>query len=70
MYSDIHNGKVKQRHQVGGSLRDEGDHGNRPILRLNMDAAWYADLYRNRMDSKGGHIISAESASFRRFRIF
>ena len=50
---DIHNGKVKQ--IVGGSLRDEGNQATENFA-SEMDADYYADLYRK--DSlKGGHII-------------
>lgn len=50
---DIHNGKVKQ--IVGGSLRDEGDSA-RTNFASELDAAWYADLYK-RDGLSGGHII-------------
>ena len=40
---DIHNGKVKQ--IVGGSLRDEGNQATENFT-SEMDADYYADLYR------------------------
>lgn len=50
---DIHNGKVKQ--IVGGSLRDQG---NQAVTNFasELDAAYYADMYRQD-GLKGGHII-------------
>ncbi|WP_122642302.1 phosphoribosylformimino-5-aminoimidazole carboxamide ribotide isomerase [Luxibacter massiliensis] len=50
---DIHNGQVKQ--IVGGTLRDQGDQAVTNFA-SQLDAAWYAKLYR-RDGLKGGHII-------------
>lgn len=50
---DIHNGRVKQ--IVGGSLTDIGDRAKENFV-SEMDAAWYADLYRAR-GLTGGHVI-------------
>ncbi len=50
---DIHNGRVKQ--IVGGSLRDEGDQA-RTNFTSELDAAWYARLYK-KDGLQGGHII-------------
>lgn len=50
---DIHNGKVKQ--IVGGSLKDQGDQAVTNFS-SELDAAWYASLYR-KDGLKGGHII-------------
>ena len=50
---DIHNGKVKQ--LVGGTLRDADDSAQENFV-SERDAAWYADLFRQR-DLPGGHII-------------
>lgn len=56
---DIHNGKVKQ--IVGGSLRDQGDQAVTNFS-SELDAAWYAQLYK--WDSlKGGHIILLNPAA-------
>lgn len=54
---DIHNGKVKQ--IVGGSLRDEGD---RAVTNFasELDAAWYAKLYK-KDGLTGGHVILLNS---------
>lgn len=54
---DIHNGKVKQ--IVGGSLKDEG---NQAVTNFSseLDAAWYASLYK-RDNLAGGHIILLNS---------
>ncbi|CUX28926.1 phosphoribosylformimino-5-aminoimidazole carboxamide ribotide isomerase [Clostridium sp. C105KSO13] len=54
---DIHNGQVKQ--IVGGSLKDEG---NQAVTNFSsqLDAAWYANLYR-RENLAGGHIILLNS---------
>ncbi|MBA4699453.1 MAG: phosphoribosylformimino-5-aminoimidazole carboxamide ribotide isomerase [Ruminococcus sp.] len=54
---DIHNGKVKQ--IIGGSLRDEGDQAVTNFS-SELDAAWYAKLYR-RDGLQGGHIILLNS---------
>lgn len=54
---DIHNGKVKQ--IVGGSLRDDGDQAVTNFS-SELDAAWYAKLYR-RDSLQGGHIILLNS---------
>ena len=50
---DIHNGRVKQ--IVGGSLTDAGDRAKENFV-SEMDAAWYADLYRSH-GLTGGHVI-------------
>lgn len=50
---DIHNGKVKQ--IVGGSLKDEGDTASTNFS-SELDAAWYARLYR-KDGLTGGHVI-------------
>lgn len=50
---DIHNGQVKQ--IVGGSLCDEGNKAKENFV-SSQDAAFFADLYRDR-GLKGGHII-------------
>lgn len=50
---DIHNGRVKQ--IVGGSLTDAGDRAKENFV-SEMDAAWYADLYRAH-GLTGGHVI-------------
>ena len=50
---DIHNGKVKQ--IVGGTLRDEGSRAAENFV-SEMDAAYYADLYR-KYQLPGGHVI-------------
>ena len=50
---DIHNGRVKQ--IVGGSLTDAGDRAKKNFV-SEMDAAWYADLYRSH-GLTGGHVI-------------
>ena len=50
---DIHNGKLKQ--IIGGSLRDEGNQATENFA-SEMDADYYADLYR-KDGLKGGHII-------------
>lgn len=50
---DIHNGKVKQ--IVGGSLADEGNLAKENFV-ADQDAAFFANLYKNR-GLKGGHII-------------
>ena len=65
---DIHNGKVKQ--IVGGTLRDgnaslsgaESGSCAQQNFVSGKDAAWYADLYRQKKLS-GGHIILLNSAS-------
>ncbi len=57
---DIHNGKVKQ--IVGGSLRDEGNQATENFA-SEMDADYYADLYRRWLERRAYHI--AESAFFR-----
>lgn len=54
---DIHNGRVKQ--IVGGSLRDEGDQAATNFS-SELDAAWYAKLYRGD-NLRGGHIILLNS---------
>ena len=56
---DIHNGKVKQ--IVGGSLRDQGDQAV-TNFDSELDAEWYAGLYR-RDGLKGGHIILLNPAA-------
>lgn len=50
---DIHNGRVKQ--IVGGSLTDAGDRAKENFV-SEMDAVWYADLYRSH-GLTGGHVI-------------
>ena len=50
---DIHNGRVKQ--IVGGSLTDAGDRAKENFV-SEMNAAWYADLYRSH-GLTGGHVI-------------
>ncbi|MCD8149569.1 MAG: phosphoribosylformimino-5-aminoimidazole carboxamide ribotide isomerase [Clostridiales bacterium] len=50
---DIHNGKVKQ--IVGGSLRDEENVAQENFI-SEQDAAFYAELYRQRL-IRGGHVI-------------
>ena len=50
---DIHNGKVKQ--IVGGSLKDRNDDANENFV-SNMDAAYYAELYK-KYGIVGGHVI-------------
>ncbi len=50
---DIHNGKVKQ--IIGGSLRDENDQAIDNFV-SELDAAWYAKLYKKH-GLLGGHII-------------
>lgn len=50
---DIHNGKVKQ--IVGGSLKDAEDKANENFV-SEQDAAFYAELYRNKRII-GGHVI-------------
>lgn len=50
---DIHNGKVKQ--IVGSSLRDEDDAALENFV-AEVDAAFYADMYR-RKNIKNGHVI-------------
>ena len=50
---DIHNGKVKQ--IVGGSLKDEMNQAIDNFV-SEQDAAWYAELYREK-GLIGGHII-------------
>lgn len=50
---DIHNGAVKQ--IVGGSLKDEADSAKENFV-SELNADFYADLYKNRGLS-GGHII-------------
>lgn len=50
---DIHNGKVKQ--IVGGSLKDEMNQAVDNFV-SELDAAWYARLYKN-AGLTGGHII-------------
>ena len=65
---DIHNGKVKQ--IVGGTLRDgnaslsgaESGSCAQQNFVSGKDAAWYADLYRQKKLS-GGHVILLNSAS-------
>lgn len=56
---DIHNGKVKQ--IVGGSLKDQGDEALTNFA-SDLDAAWYAGLYK-KDGLKGGHIILLNSKS-------
>ena len=55
---DIHNGKVKQ--IVGGSLKDAGDQARENFVSC-QDAAFYAELYKNKGLS-GGHIILLNAA--------
>ena len=50
---DIHNGKVKQ--IVGSSLKDSGDMADENFV-AKMDAAFYANLYRQK-NIKNGHVI-------------
>lgn len=50
---DIHNGRVKQ--IVGSSLKDLGDTAVENFV-AGMDAAFYADLYRQK-NIKNGHVI-------------
>lgn len=50
---DIHNGKVKQ--IVGSSLKDSGDIADENFI-AKMDAAFYANLYRQK-NIKNGHVI-------------
>ena len=50
---DIHNGKVKQ--IVGSSLVDQGDQADTNFA-SDLDAAWYANLYK-KDGLRGGHII-------------
>lgn len=50
---DIHNGKVKQ--IVGASLQDCGNKAAENFV-AEMDAAYYANLYR-KLDIRGGHVI-------------
>lgn len=56
---DIHNGKVKQ--IVGGSLKDQGDQAVTNFA-SELDAAWYAGLYK-KDGLKGGHIILLNPAT-------
>ena len=50
---DIHNGKVKQ--IIGSSLKDDKDSAVENFV-AEMDAAFYADLYRSK-NIKNGHVI-------------
>ena len=50
---DIHNGKVKQ--IVGSSLKDSGNMADENFV-AKMDAAFYANLYRQK-NIKNGHVI-------------
>ncbi|MDE6663141.1 MAG: phosphoribosylformimino-5-aminoimidazole carboxamide ribotide isomerase [Lachnospiraceae bacterium] len=50
---DIHNGKVKQ--IVGSSLKDSGNMADENFV-AKMDAAFYANLYRQKK-IKNGHVI-------------
>ena len=56
---DIHNGQVKQ--IVGQSLTDVNDQALENFI-SSRDAAWYADLYRQK-GLTGGHMILLNPAS-------
>lgn len=56
---DIHNGQVKQ--IVGQSLTDVNDQARENFI-SSRDAAWYADLYRQK-GLTGGHMILLNPAS-------
>lgn len=50
---DIHNGKVKQ--IVGSSLKDAGNQARENFV-AEQDAAFFAELYKNK-NIRGGHVI-------------
>lgn len=56
---DIHNGKVKQ--IVGGTLTDYKDEAAENFV-SEVDASFYADLYRSK-GIKGGHVILLNSVN-------
>lgn len=62
---DIHNGKVKQ--IIGGTLSDSGSAAEENYV-SDLDAGWYAALYRKN-NLPGGHIIILNPAGTKEYEL-